>query len=367
MEKYLTGNRQLELLNMTNDNEKIKTSSIPNFNHIPGVHCTSSAIRDVFEFHGLNMSEAMIFGLGSGMGLGYGKLGRENPIIGGRQYKFEDNLCNLLNIGLNKFTTSNKEEGWQQLKEMLENDLPATINVDMAYLPYQELPEDFHFGQHAIVVAGYNSENSTVLIADTHFPDLKEISLEDLTKARNSSYSRWMDPRNFIYEFTFPGEGEIPDFKDIIPIAIRKTGENIQKKSRIMRIFRMTNGLEAISKFSQSLERLPSLTNSVLQERCNEIAGFISEYGTGGGLFRYLYSQFLQESAEMCNDNSLIELGDYYKKLGDKWEEVSQNVLKIPESSDQERNQVALIVVDILNKIKILELKGAKKLQGYLD
>ena len=67
----------------------------------------------------------------------------------------------------------------------------------------------------------------------------------------------------------------------------------------------------------------------------------------------------------MCNDNSLIELGEYYKSLGDKWEEVAQNILRIPESSGQEKNQVILVVVDILNKIKILELKGARKLQDY--
>ena len=47
------------------------------------------------------------------------------------------------------------------------------INVDMAYLPYEQLPEGFYFGQHAIVVAGYNSETSNVLIADTDFPILK--------------------------------------------------------------------------------------------------------------------------------------------------------------------------------------------------
>ena len=351
---------------MTNSNENTNTKNahlIAKFRHVPGVHCTSSAIRDVFEFHGFNISEALVFGLGSGLGLSYGKIGSKNPIIGGRQYKFEDNLYNLLNIKLNKFQTTNKEEGWLRLKSMIENNIPAAINVDMAYLSYQELPEDFHFGQHAIVIAGYNPEKSTVLIADTQFPDLKEISLEDLNSARNSTYDRWMDPRNFIYEFSFPES--IPDLKEVIPTAIRINGKNLQKKSRMTRIFGITNGLDAISKFSKNLEMLPALKSSALQERCNEIAGFISEYGTGGGLFRYLYSQFLQESADMFNDESLIELGEYYKSLGDKWEEVSQNILRIPEFSGQERNQVIRIVVDILNKIKLLELKGAQKLQEY--
>ncbi|MFX1545821.1 MAG: BtrH N-terminal domain-containing protein [Promethearchaeota archaeon] len=336
---------------------------IPNFHHVPGVHCTSSAIRDIFQFHGFNMSEAMIFGIGSGMGLAFGKIGSQNPIIGGRQYKFEDNLCKLLNIILNKFQTTNEEEGWSRLQGMLKSNIPAAINVDMAYLPYQELPEEFHFGQHTIVVAGYNPEKSTVLIADTHFPDMKEISLEDLANSRNSSYDRWMDPRNFIYEFTFPEA--ILDLADIIPTAIRTNGVNIQKKSRMMRIFGITNGLDAISKFSQSLKKLSTLSNLELQERCNEISGFISEYGTGGGLFRLLYSRFLEESADICSDPSLVKLGEYYKNLGNKWEEISQNILRIPESSDQERKQVILLVMDILNKIRMLEEKGAQKLQGY--
>jgi hypothetical protein len=336
---------------------------IPNFHHVPGVHCTSSALRDVFEFHGLKMSEALIFGLGSGLGLSYGKLGGKTPIMGGRQYKFEDNLCKLLDIELQKFMTNDEEEGWQRLKEHLENGTPMAINVDMAYLPYQQLPEGFHFGQHAVVVVGYDPEASNVLIADTDFQGLREISLEDLTKARNSSYSRWMDPRNFIYEFTFPEQ--VPDFMDIIPIAIQRNGQNLLKKSRMMRIFGSTSGIDAITKFTQDLEKLSTLSNPVLQDRCNEIAGFISNYGTGGGLFRLLYSQFLSESAHICSDPSLSKLGEYYKNLGDKWEEVAQTTLRIPELSDQERNQVILIVIDILTKLKLLEEKGAQKLQEY--
>ncbi|UCG02122.1 MAG: DUF4872 domain-containing protein [Candidatus Heimdallarchaeota archaeon] len=346
---------------MVSNAKHINNYPISNFRHVPGVHCTSSAIRDVFEFHGLTMSEAMIFGLGSGLGLGYGKLGSENPIMGGRQYRFEDNLCKLLNIELHKFMTNNKEEGWHRLRERIENGIPTAINVDMAYLPYQQLPKGFHFGQHAIVVAGYNPENSKVLIADTHFPDLQKISLDDLARARNSSYSRWMDPRNFMYEFSFPEK--VPDPKDVILIAIQKNGQNILKKSRMMRIFGTTNGIDAITKFVLDLEKLSIMSNPKLQERCDEIAGFISDYGTGGGLFRLLYSQFLEESAEFYP--SLDSLGEFYKNLGMKWEEISQTVQRIPDSSDQERNQIILVVVDILNKIKILEQKGAQKLQGY--
>lgn len=39
--------------------------------HAIGRHCGSSAIRDLLEFNGLNISEAMCFGLGSGLGVTY--------------------------------------------------------------------------------------------------------------------------------------------------------------------------------------------------------------------------------------------------------------------------------------------------------
>lgn len=39
--------------------------------HRPGVHCGSSAIRDLLEFHGLEMTEAFCFGLGAGLGITY--------------------------------------------------------------------------------------------------------------------------------------------------------------------------------------------------------------------------------------------------------------------------------------------------------
>jgi hypothetical protein len=336
---------------------------IEGFKHVPGVHCTSSAIRNIFEFHGFPMSEAMTFGLGSGLGLGFMKFKGIGSTIGGRQYKFEDNLCKLLNIQLNKFQTTNPEEGMYKLKSMLEKNIPAAINLDMAYLPYQELPEGFHFGQHAVVVCGYNPKNSTVLIADTQFPDIKEVTFNNLDAARNSQYDRWMDPRNFIYEFDFPDS--LPDLKEVIPIAIRLNGKNLQQKGRMMRIFGITNGIDAISKFSKSLESWLNLTTKELEDRSRDTAGFISDYGTGGRLFRYLYARFLQEAADIQRDNSLADLGKSYKDLGDKWEEVSKILRDMVQIPKEEINQAIETTQYKLVEIKSLELQYALKLQNY--
>ncbi|MHA2224513.1 MAG: BtrH N-terminal domain-containing protein [Candidatus Hodarchaeales archaeon] len=341
--------------------KSISSSYIINgFTNEPGVHCTSSALRNIFEFYGFKMSEEMIFGLGSGMGLGFASFG-ENPTLGGRQYKFENNLCKLLDVKLNIFRTNKQEEGWQRLKEMLDRGIPAAINMDMAFLRYRDLPDDFHFGQHTIVVCGYNPEKSSVLISDTQYPDIKEISLEDLHAARNHKYNRMMDPLNFIYEFVFPHKK--PDLKTVLPEAIRLNGKNLQKKNRIVRVLGVTNGLDAISKFSKSLEKWINLPEQVLQERSIEASGYISDYGTGGGLFRYLYSRFLKEAAEILNDEKLAELSDFYKNLGDRWEKVSNSLKGFSKLSSIEEGMVK--IQDLLRTIKSLELQGAQKLQNY--
>ncbi|MFQ6085162.1 MAG: BtrH N-terminal domain-containing protein [Candidatus Bathyarchaeia archaeon] len=70
------------------------------FVHRPGVHCDSSALRDVFEYHGFRFSEPMIFGLGSGLGFTYWETKQAPyPFVGGRGRDLDGNLCE--NLGMN--------------------------------------------------------------------------------------------------------------------------------------------------------------------------------------------------------------------------------------------------------------------------
>ena len=39
--------------------------------HRPGNHCASTALADLINFHDIKWSEAMVFGLGQGLGIWY--------------------------------------------------------------------------------------------------------------------------------------------------------------------------------------------------------------------------------------------------------------------------------------------------------
>ena len=56
---------------------------------------------------------------------------------------------------------------------------------------------------------------------------------------------------------------------------------------------------------------------------------------------------------------------EFHKVPLKEYQEVSQNIRRIPKLYEKEVSQIILIIKDILNNIKIFEHKGAKKLQDY--
>ncbi|MHA2094864.1 MAG: BtrH N-terminal domain-containing protein, partial [Candidatus Hodarchaeales archaeon] len=250
---------------------------IEGFRHEPGVHCTSSAVRDVFEFHGWKMSEAMIFGLGSGMTLAYLKIPKMQPFFGGRNRDIVKDLCSSLSVSMTDYKSKKEIEGWERLKRHLDNMIPSVIDIDMGFLNYQKATlhsEDFHFGGHTIAVCGYDSDRKIVLVADTHFVELQEVSYDELVKGRNSTIDRFMAPNNRIFEFDFPMN--IPKLATVIEGVLRRTGDYLLKKSnRMARIIGIHSGTKSINVLINDLDRWYKLPDEKLKARCIQQAGYI--------------------------------------------------------------------------------------------
>lgn len=344
---------------------------IDGFRHEPGVHCTSSALRDVFEFHGEKMSEAMIFGLGGGMTLAYLKIPKMEPFFGGRNKDFVKDLCRTLSISLNEYKSKNEHEGWQRLKQHLDASTPSVINIDMGYLNYQkkDLPDDFHFGGHTIAVCGYDSQSQTVFVSDTHFSEILEVSYDELSNGRNSTIDKFMAPSNLIYELEFPSK--IPELTTVVQDVLHRTGKYLTSRSgRMLRLIGIHSGTTAIEVLIKDLDRWLKLSNDKLKFRCLQQAGYIGtkeyNYGTGGGLFRYLFAEFLKETAQKLNDESLQHFATFYEKLGAKWEECAQLFAHLSEKFEKnDQETIAIKLKESLAEIQILEKEGAHLLLNY--
>ena len=285
---------------------------INKFIHRIGHHCESSSMRDMFEFHGFPMSEAMAFGLDATMGFGFFDTTNTMSFIpesdipfflGGKQGTIEPNslACRLLGITLRKQSFSSANKAWEESKRMLDQNNPLILKVDLGYLPYFEDEGDFHFGGHAITLAGYDGDKEIAYIGDTDHEGFQEISIEKLKKARSSEYGpKFMHPSNAQFSMIRRLDGKRPPLAAGVKVAIQKVVNNMLRPSV------NTNGIQGLKQFANSIplwkdklqgEAKDAQGKSVSRARLmfELLHGYIETWGTGGASFRNLYSQFLEE------------------------------------------------------------------------
>jgi len=313
---------------MSNMNHKVE-----GFIHRPGVHCESSALRDIFEFYGFKFSEPMIFGLGSGLGFVYWHSKRGDkvllpsyPFVGGRARDLYKNLCSNLGVSVKVNKTSSKKRAYEALKDLISKDIPVMITVDMPQLKYLGLPEQAHFGGHCVVVAGLDEDKGVAYIADTMFKDLQTATLKELEEARSSTFKPF-PPENKWVTFEFPTK------LTPIEVAIRNA---ITKTAPTMLYPPIKNlGVKGISHFAGEIVKWPKLfppENEPLRQLYEMNYIMMEEDGTGGGLFRYLYSRFLKEVGELLGNKELASLGERYNQIGQKWTAIARLIRETPKN-----------------------------------
>jgi len=288
---------------------------INNFIHRIGHHCESSSMRDLFEYYGFPMSEPMAFGLDATMGFGFSDTTGQTSFIpesdipfflGGKQGTIEPNslACRLLGITLRKQSFTNADKAWEESKRILNQNIPLILRVDIAYMPYEGFDEDVeeaHFGGHAVVLGGYNEERGVAYIGDTEFEGFQEVPIDVLKIARSSTYGpNFMHPNNTQFSMTPRTDGKHPPLAGGVKLAIQKVVNNMLRPSM------NSNGIQGLRQFANSVltwgDKLnKTITNSKGNNRSlarlmfELTHGYIEIWGTGGGLFRKIYKEFLEE------------------------------------------------------------------------
>ena len=324
-------------------NRKPLNKQVAGFVHRVGVHCESSALRDVFEFYGFKFSEPMIFGLGSGLSFVYWHSKQmPYPFVGGRARDFDKSLRTNLGVSLKINKTSSKTRAYEALKTMISKDQPAMIHVDMPYLRYLGLPEQAHFGAHVVVVAGLDEDKCLAYIADNAFKNLQTTTLKELEDARSSPFKPFPAENKWII-FEFPTK--LTPIGEAIKTSVTKTATEMLN-SPIKNL-----GVKGINHFANEIVKWPKLfppKNAVFRQLYEVTYIMMQEDGTGGGLFRYLYARFLKEAGELLGNKELIDLGQHYNQIGQKWTTIAKLIREIPKNSSNvhETSKILLEVAE---------------------
>ncbi len=340
---------------------------IRNFIPTGGKHCVSNALKQVFHYYGHKLSEEMIFGLASGMHFFYFEFKNlPHPLIGGRTKigAFEESIaCNLgITIETHRMTSSRK--AYEELKKLIARDIPVIIYVDMNPLSYLGMPEDVHFGGHAIVVFGIDEEEGVAYVSDRDSTGVKatlhdgeepgdfhRVPLEELEKARGSKHKPFSPENKWL---TFDLGGMWPIERSIIFEAIRETCAN-------MCCAPIKNlGIRGIHLFSRKVLEWREYDREKLRWACFNAYVMINAIGgTGGGAFRRMYGNFLKESTAVTGIPQMELYGKEYITLSEWWDDVADTFLSLSETGSVERLEE---VAECLEQIHSKEDKLVKQL-----
>ncbi|RJL35453.1 BtrH N-terminal domain-containing protein [Bailinhaonella thermotolerans] len=314
-------------------------------------HCETTALGVLLRHEGLDLSEPMLFGLGSGLSFVYwdGR-GMPLPFLGGRVKPFEltRNLAARLGLTLDVAETASARKAWENAAAAVDAGRPVGLQLDCYHLEYFQTR--VHFGGHVVAMYGYD-EHDAYLVDTGPQGGAVRTSRAALAKARAERGP--MTARN--RSFTLTLAGRPPRWRERIVPAIRDCAEaflsapiaNLGHRG-IAKAARLLPGrLERAADPRRDLPRA-----ALLMERA----------GTGGSLFRALYRDFLAESAQVTGHAGLRAAHALYAEAATLWAGVAALIAEAGESGDPAPLKRAAALLGDLSRIEGDAMESLRRL-----
>lgn len=284
-------------------------SSAAHFPHQHAAHCESGVIANLMTHSGKPMSEAMAFGLASGLSFAYLPFVKISgaPLIAYRimPKAIIKNLTKRLNASAKFQTFRSAQAGQTALDQVIQQGGVAGLQTSVYWLPY--FPEDmrFHFNAHNLVV--YGKQGADYLISDPVFEEPVRCGEADLSRARFAKGA--LAPKGLMYQIE-ANQADVVNTAAIVK-SIIKTCNGMSAPVPIAG----TKGIRTMAKKVTSLDATDPQTALFV----GHIVRMQEEIGTGGAGFRFLYAAFLQEASSYTGLAFLATYADRLMTIGDDW------------------------------------------------
>ena len=305
-----------------------------NFEHKMYAHCETGTLVGLLNNAGYKITEAMVFGLASGIFFGYLDT-KDFPfptfIVRSRPGEVRENLSKILNIKLNSFKFKDADKGMQKLDDLLAKGIIVGAQVDFFYMDYFPQWMRVHNNVHFINIIG--KEGNDYIISDSYHREIAKLDKSLLKKARWAGGT--MAPKGFLY---YPEKLDFnTDLTKVIPKTIKKAARNM------LNIPIPFIGIKGIYKFADKLKTWSKQARDIehFSHEIIKINVLLEEQGTGGAGFRYMYAAYLKQAGEIMNSPVLDEMSEKIMKIGDDWREISYSAAKIGKNRDLGDDRIA--------------------------
>jgi hypothetical protein len=286
-------------------------------------HCETTALGVLLRHQGLDLSEPMLFGLGSGLSFIYWDSKNMGfPFLGGRVKPFEltRNLATRLELELLVEETTSPRRAWENVTAPVDAGHPVGLQLDSYYLDY--FRSKVHFGGHVLAMYGYDDHNA-YLVDTEQQGGAVSTSLTSLAQARAARGPMTARHRSF----TLTAPKNLPSPRGRIIPAITACADAFLEPP-------IANlGHRGIKKASKLVGTWLQRTDNP-QRDLPHAALLMEQAGTGGALFRNLYRDFLAECTELLDSSHLRTGHTLYTEAATLWTEAAALITQAGESED---------------------------------
>jgi len=292
-----------------------------NFSHNQSAHCENGVVSNLMKHNGFDISEPMVFGIGSGLLFSYLPFLKVDhaPVF---TYRIMPGLifkrfAKRVGVKIKREKFKNPKNAKDRLDENLANNNPVGLQVGVYNLPYFPPEYRFHFNAHNMVV--YGKKDDTYLISDPVIEHVTTLTSAELEKVRFAK-GAFAPKGHMYYPIEFPDKLKL---EKAIKKGIIQTCRDMTAPVPIV-------GVKAIRWVAKNIRKWPE---KVGPKKTNHYLGQIvrmqEEIGTGGGGFRYIYAAFLQEAGNLLKNEELLTLSKQMTQIGDQWRDFAVDASRI--------------------------------------
>ncbi|EFE64997.1 conserved hypothetical protein [Streptomyces viridosporus ATCC 14672] len=314
-------------------------------------HCETTALGVLLRHEGIDLSEPMLFGLGSGLSFIYwDSKAMGFPFLGGRVKPFEltRNLAAALGLELLIRETTSPRKAWQNVMAPIDAGRPVGLQLDSYHLDY--FSTKVHFGGHVVAMYGYDEQNAYLVDTDPQGGAVST-SLAGLARARAEHGPMTAKHRSFT--ITVPSDPTPPPNR-IIPAI--KTCADAFLNPPIANL-----GHRGIEKTAKQVPKWLQRSSSP-QDDLPRAAVLMERAGTGGALFRNLYRDFLAECAQSIDSNHLRTGHTLYTEAAALWTQVAALIATAGASGDAQNLVQAGSLLHELSRIERDAMRALSRL-----
>lgn len=318
------------------------------FEHKQSAHCENGVVSNLLQFYGIEISEPMVFGIGSGLFFSHMPFLKVGGIpvtsfrpLPGIIFK---RISRRLGIKFEKHKYAKPHKAMEALDANLKKGIPTGMLVGVYHLTYFPDPYRFHFNAHNIVVFG--KQNDRYIISDPIMESSETLSYDELLRVRYAKGT--FAPKGHMYWAV-----DIPKKINIESAIIKGIKHTCKDMLTIPIPMFGVKGIRFLSK------KVRSYPNKLGARRAASYTGQIvraqEEIGTGGAGFRYMYGAFLQEASLVLKNDELKKLSYEISDIGDRWREfavITGRIVKNRNKADESYDKAADLLLVIAEKEK---------------